>query len=110
MAKALNIGDFNQRIEIQEETATRGDSGQEILSWTAVFSCWASINKTASGAGENKAADQLVVTTPSDFTIRHREGITEKMRILFRGSYYSITNIEDLGRSRFMTIETQKVE
>jgi len=103
--KKTNIGQLNQRIAIQQETASRGDFVQEILTWSDLTSCW-----SMAGSGEGIAADQIVVTTRADFTIRYRNDIDEKMRIVYNGSNYGILNIKNTGRSAYMTIQAHKVE
>jgi SPP1 family predicted phage head-tail adaptor len=108
--KKTNIGQLNQRIVIQQETASRGDFGQEILTWSDLTSCWSLVEFSMAGSGEGIAADQIVVTTRADFTIRQRNDINEKMRIVYNGSNYGILNIKNTGRSAYMTIQAHKVE
>jgi len=111
MAKKAGIGELNRRIVIQEETATRGTSGQEILSWATLYTCWAKIDFPGIGSGEQVDNDQVIVTTRLDFTIRKRDGIDEKMRVVYGGSNYSIINInEHGGRNEFLLLQAQKVE
>lgn len=111
MAKQLNIGELNKRIDIQEETATRGTSGQEILSWETLYTCWAKTSYPTTGQGEQISADQVIVTTRIDFIIRNRDGIDEKMRIVYRDSNYGILNIQEHGeRNQFLLLQAHKVE
>ncbi len=111
MAKKAAIGEMNRRIVIQEETATRGSSGQPISSWSTLCSCWAKLDFPSTGSGEQVSNDQVIVTTRADFIIRKRDGIDEKMRIVYGGSNYSIINInEHGGRNEFLLLQAQKVE
>ena len=111
MAKQLNLGELNRRIDIQQETATRGTSGQEILAWETLASVFAKASYVATGAGESVAADQVIVTTRTDFIIRYRAGLTEKMRIVYRASNYGILNIQEYGgRNQFLLLQAHKVE
>ncbi len=111
MAKKAAIGEMDRRIVIQEETATRGSSGQEILSWATLYTCWAKLAFPSTGSGEQVSNDQVIVTTRADFIIRKRDGIDEKVRIVYGGSNYSIVNInEHGGRNEFLLLQAQKVE
>lgn len=110
MAKNINRGDLNRRITIQTETAARGTSGQEILTWATLFSCWAKVDFGIAGAGEKLEPDQVIVTTVVDFTIRKRT-VDEKMRIVYGSSNFSIININEAGgRNEFLVLKAQKVE
>lgn len=110
MAKKVNSGDLNRQIVIQAETAARGTSGQEILTWTTLYTCWAKIDYGIAGAGENLGPDQIIVSTVADFTIRKRT-IDEKMRVVYGGSNFSIMNINEAGgRNEYLVLRTQKVE
>jgi SPP1 family predicted phage head-tail adaptor len=109
--RKLNIGDLNRRIEIQEETATRGTSGQEILTWAQLACVWALVDYPATGSGESIEGNQVVVSTRVDFVIRYRDGLDEKMRIVYRGSNYGIINInEHETRNEFLRLKAMKIE
>ena len=111
MAKAINIGELNRRIEIQQEVATRGTSGQEILTWEQLACVWAKATYTLTGSGEDVTANQVIVTTRTDFVIRYRSGLDEKMRIVYNGSNYGILNIHEFQeRNRFLMIQAHKIE
>lgn len=110
MKGKVDIGALNERIEIQQETTTRGSSGQYILAWERLAYAWAKVDFTDTGSGEQIRDDKVVVSTSTSFIIRYISGITEKMRIVYRGDNYSITNIYAHDRARTMTLQAQKVE
>lgn len=111
MKKGINIGQLNRRILIQQETATRGTSGQEILTWSDVANVWAKVSYPLTGSGESVEADQVIVTTTTEFVIRFRNGIDEKMRIVYNGSNFGIINInETQERNHFLLIKAHKIE
>lgn len=109
MNKAINLGHLNRRILIQEETASRGDSGQEILNWTTLHDCWAKVDYPNIGSGEEVQNDQVIVTTRTDFTIRYRAGLDEKMRVVYQGVNYSIANISEIERRHFLLLQCFKI-
>jgi SPP1 family predicted phage head-tail adaptor len=111
MAKQLNIGELNRRIDIQQEVATQGTSGQEILTWENLACVWSKVSYPMTGGGADIDANQVIVTTRTDFIIRYRDGLDEKMRIVYRGANYGILNItEHEQRNRFLTLQAHKIE
>ena len=109
--KGINIGELNRRILIQQETATRGTSGQEVLTWANLADVWAKVDYPTTGSGEDIDGNQVIVTTRADFIIRYRDGIDEKMRIVYRGSNYGILNINEMQeRNHFLLLQAHKIE
>ena len=110
MATPANyVGQLDRRIEIQEPTETRSDSGGVDTSWTAVVRCYAGVAYGKTGNSESVAGDQPVATTRVEFTIRYRTGLTETMRILYAGEYYNmLPPFREIGRRQFMAINAEK--
>ena len=99
---------MDRRIEIQTSAAARSTTGQELLEWTCLVRCWAAVAFPMTGSAEKVDGDQKVATTRTEFYIRYRDGLNEKMRVLYNGQYYDIMNIVEVGRKEFMTLEAQK--
>jgi len=110
MATPANyVGQLDRRIEIQEPTETRSDSGGVDTSWAAVARCFAGVAYVKTGNSENVAGDQPVATTRVEFTIRYRSGLNENMRILYAGEYYNLLPpFREVGRRQFMVIPAEK--
>lgn len=104
MAKAPFIGQLDRRICIQQPVTSRGSSGQEVTTWTTFAECWASIEYPGTKSDEGVIADQEVSTTFTVFTIRYRDGIGQKMRVVYGGDYYDIQNKFEIGRKEFLRL------
>lgn len=109
MAKGIRAGQLDRRVEIQESTETRTSRGSVAETWTTVARVWAGISFPSSGNSEGVEADQVVSTTRVAFTIRYRDGITEKMRIVYGNENYAIIPpIEEHGRKQFLILRAEK--
>ncbi len=109
MAKGVRPGQLDRRIEIQEPTETRTARGSVTETWTTIARVWAGLSFPSSGNAESIEADQLVATTRVVFTIRYRDTITEKMRIVYGNENYSIIPpIEEQGRKTYLLIRAEK--
>lgn len=104
MPKAPYIGTLDRRICIESPVSTRGTSGQELLAWETWAECWAGIEYPGTKSDEGVIADQEVSTTFVYFVIRYRDGITQKMRILYNGNYFDIQNALEIGRREFLRL------
>lgn len=63
----------------------------EVLLWSTRFRCWAQF-RMRSGM-EITAAEQMESRVWWEITIRHRQGITHPMRLLYRGRIFNITAV-----------------
>lgn len=104
MAKPTYIGQLDRRICIETPTSTRGTSGQEVLTWDTFAECWAGVEYPGTKSDEEVIADQEVSMTFVYFIIRYRDGIGQKMRILYNGDYYDIQNKFEIGRREFLRL------
>lgn len=104
MAKTTYIGQLDRRIRIEHSTSTRGSSGQEVLTWSTFAECWASVEYPGTKTDEGVIADQEVSTTFVYFTVRYRDGIDQKMRIVYNNQYYDIQNKLEIGRREFLRL------
>lgn len=104
MPKAPYIGALDRRIRIETSTSSRGGSGQEVLTWSTFAECWAGLEFPGTKSDEGVIADQEVSATTVYFTIRYRDGMDAKMRIVYGGKYYDIQNILEIGRREFLRL------
>ena len=94
---SIASGMLNRKIELQQLVKVSTATGGFTQSWVSVATLWAKIKNTS--GSELLHADQLGVTSFSDFTIRYRANINELMKIVYRGNDYQvrhINNIEEL--------------
>jgi len=84
------VGKMRYRITIQEFIAERDTTtGQEIKNWKN-FRVGVPAGKRSPRGGEVNFGDLTEVIETVIFRIRHIEGITEKMRIVFHDQNYGI--------------------
>lgn len=96
---------MDKKVIVQRATVTRGDFGQEVLTYADWKTRWAFVDY-ASG-GERLEANKETASMTVFFTMREVSGLTEKDRISHGGNYYNIKSIIPNGRKHFQTIETE---
>jgi len=107
--KTPRIGQLDRRIEIQTPTETRTATGGVETTWAAFARCFAGVTYPLTGNNEDVLGDQPVATTRVMFTIRYRDELTEKMRILYAGEYYDLMPpFAEAGRKQYLIIQAQK--
>lgn len=103
----MRTGRLDRRIILQRKTVTVDGSGAEIYTWVDLATIWA-IYIPSRGA-ERFLAMQKVAEIDTIFRIRHRNDVTAKDRISYRGKLYDIQAIVDLcGRDRALEIYTKE--
>jgi SPP1 family predicted phage head-tail adaptor len=85
---------LNRKVAIQSLVITPTDTGGFTETWVLVVDAWAKIKNTS--GTELIHADQLGATAYSDFTIRYRAGLTESMRVVYRGTNFQVRHINNL--------------
>jgi len=110
MAKETQIGERRWRIRFEEPTATRSASGAEVWTWARVAEVWTKVIYQNTKSDEGLAGDQIVVSTAIAFDIAYRDGITEKMRIVFEDSNYDIMYIQKPDYKKSLVLQAIRVE
>lgn len=110
MAKETQIGERRYRIRFEEPTESRSASGGAIAAWTRYAEVWAKVVYHNTKSDEMIDGDQIVNSTAVGFDIAYRDGITEKMRIVFEGSNYDILYIQKPDFKKSLVISAVKVE
>lgn len=96
---SIGAGDLDELITLQEPVETRGAMGDTVRAWgTTAENVWASV-VTVRGQ-EFFAALQEQYRVDIRVRIRHREGVTNRMRIIWRGEPYAVTEVMDGGPRR----------
>ena len=103
----ITSGMLNRKIELQALVKTTTATGGFTQSWVSVATLWAKIKNTS--GSELLHADQLGVTSFSDFTIRYRSNINEIMKIVYRGNDYQIRHIDNIEElDLWMVVKAEK--
>lgn len=84
------IGERRHRLRIEKPVETRGTSGQELIDWERVCEVWCKVTYKLAGSKEDVFGDQPMAQTSVIFDIAYRDGLTEKMRIVFDNEYFDI--------------------
>lgn len=100
---------LDREITIEQYSATLGDYGDEVLTWTTLAACWASVDWPDAHSGEGQEAQQETATESIDITIRYEAAPTvePKMRVLFDSKYYDIITVQKMGRQRFIMMRCE---
>lgn len=88
----MKAGRLRHRVSLQRQTETRDpESGAVIVSWGEVAKLWASVEPLS--AREFIAAQSVQSEVSARIVIRHRNDVSAKDRIVYRGQVYNIEGI-----------------
>jgi SPP1 family predicted phage head-tail adaptor len=107
IAQAIRIGDLDRQIVLQTNTPTRGDSGSVVDSWGTFANCWAKVEEMNAGSGEEEARKKQTAVTRFFFTIRFRSGVTTLLRVSYKGLFFDIKSVSEIGRKQFLRLEAE---
>jgi SPP1 family predicted phage head-tail adaptor len=103
------IGEFCNRVAIEQATTTKNSFGEDIETWSHVCYVWASV--TPFNSKEKYYLDQWQFEETLSFTIRWQLGLNDKQRIVYNDGngdrYYNIRGIERVGRNRWVNLIAQ---
>ena len=108
MAGRVRIGALRHRVTLQKNTRTSSATGAKADNWTDVATLWAEVKPHA--ARELSAADSRYQQTTHQVTIRYREGITHKMRLMFEGRVLQVEYVlNSLEQNRWLHLLCQEI-
>lgn len=88
----MQAGKLRHRVELQQSVTGRNpETGGVIDEWQPVATVWASIEPLSAREFIAAGATQASVTTR--ITIRYREGVTARMRAIYRDKVYNIEGV-----------------
>lgn len=94
----IRPGELNERITIQQHSEGRNALGETVMSWSNFADRWASVEGTT--ARESLAFGQQAIDITHKVKLRYLPGLTNKMRILWRGRVLEIISVlEHASRS-----------
>ena len=91
----MRAGTLRKQIIIQQASEANDSHGQPIKTWSAYLTVSASVQPLK--GREYFDAAQVNAETTTKFIIRHRLGITQKMRISYDSKIYNIESIINVG-------------
>lgn len=89
IAGRLTAGNLRERITLQTRAAGQDELGRPAGAWADSVTVWAKAEPLT--GREFFAAGQLQSVASVRFVIRHRAGVTDSMRVVWRGEPYEIT-------------------
>ena len=95
----MKAGDLREKLIVQKPTETQDIMGAPDTAWTEFDQVWA--GEVRATGSEAESRDTARVARPSNWTLRHRHGITEKMRFL---AQLESTTLDGLINSSVTTI------
>lgn len=109
IAQAIRIGDLDRQIVLQTNTPTRSaqGSGAVVDNWTTFANCWAKVEEMNVGSGEEEARKKQTAVARFFFTIRFRSGVTTLLRVSYKGLFFDIKSVSEIGRKQFLRIEAE---
>lgn len=109
----MKIGQWRQRIVIQQNRMAMDQDGNQRNEWTDYFTCWAYANNLS--GKEYWEAAQVNQQESLFFLVRYSSELKEldstKYRILFRGDIYNITLVDFVQfQNKVIKLRAEKVK
>ena len=111
----IDPGMMDERIKIESYAVTNdADTNEEILAYTLLYEAWAYVryaDKQKISDQEKEILDRESVILKYIITIRYNAAIGDhKMRVMYRGDYYDIEAIRELGRKEYIVLYCKDIE
>lgn len=90
----MRAGKLRHSITIQQQSTTQDSYGQQVETWTNVATVWASVEPLRGKEYFESKQEKAEVTTK--ITMRYRDGILPKMRVVFGSKTYDIQDVINL--------------
>lgn len=100
----IPAGDLRHRVTLQRPVKVQGANGELINSWNDIATVWAKVrNSSAREFTESRNYQNEITGT---ITIRYRNDLDGKCRILWRGQIYNIEGIlpDPVSNLEYLTI------
>jgi SPP1 family predicted phage head-tail adaptor len=92
----MALSGLNRRIQIQSQSTTQDSLGQQLQTWTTIYTCWASIDIQQSQLIYATAEFISKVTHRITFRWTSSVVIQPQMRILYTEATTSVTHIYNI--------------
>lgn len=105
----MDAGKLDRRIKLQKQTLTQSAMGEFIVEWADVATVWA--RRLSSKGREFYSGGVQLGTEDAGFQIRHSTDVAavdQTWRIVFDGSMYDISSIDEVGRKGYLTIMAKR--
>lgn len=109
--RGVTAGDLRERVEIQAATVTRGDFGEEILTWATTATVWAQVYEwSGRGAREVMLTDSPTMVVGYEVKVRAGVTVTHKHRLLWRSKVLDIHTVTPLPGQGLIVLRCLEAE
>ena len=91
----IDAGSLRERVTVQQASEARNALGETVLSWATFATRWASVEGVSSRESMVYGQQQIDVT--HRVRLRYLSGLTQSMRILWRGRTLEIVSLLEHG-------------
>ena len=91
----INAGSLRERVTVQQASESRNALGETVLSWATFAERWASVEGVSSR--ESLAYGQQQISVSHRVRLRYLTGLTQSMRIVWRGRTLEIVSLLEHG-------------
>lgn len=102
-----NIGQMRERVKIYSYSPARNDAGEEIITWSELAEVWGAIEYGTRGSNEVELAQQTTAKLLTNFRIRYRTDIDEKMILVWNSKAWNIRSILPDMYKHYLLIECE---
>lgn len=102
----MRSGRLDRRVTIEQPAEARTGSGDVTVTWSTLATVWA--EKRDVRGNETFLANQRLAEVETVFRIRHRAGLSPKMRVTLAAEAYDILAIVEIGRKRGLDLFCKK--
>lgn len=102
----MQIGAMNKLITIMKVTTSKGDTGQNIETFSKFKAAWAFMY--FDNGNETFESQKETAINRVKFFIRYTKGITEQMKVYYDEHYYDITHIEETNNKQYLVLRATK--
>ena len=91
----INAGSLRERVTVQQASESRNALGETVLSWATFAERWASVEGVSSR--ESLAYGQQQISVSHRVRLRYLTGLTQSMRLVWRGRTLEIVSLLEHG-------------
>jgi SPP1 family predicted phage head-tail adaptor len=102
---AVDIGAFEKRVTLENETNTADGDGGTTSTFTAIDpgTVWASIRPSVAAMREQPIAGTVQATTTHVVEMRYHASVTTKTRITYGSRYLFVRGVENVNEENVLT-------
>ena len=91
----MDAGTLRERVTVQQASESRNALGETVLSWATFAERWASVEGVSSR--ESLAYGQQQISVSHRVRLRYLTGLTQSMRLVWRGRTLEIVSLLEHG-------------